>query len=83
MSDAIGARVNGEPPIEAGINIVHMNADMAMDTWRKLSNRRIAAEKTIGYWLWELDTLPSYWRFAYSFYDEISGRRRASRKGHL
>ncbi len=57
--------------LRAQHNIVHMNADTAEQDWRKLRDLRVEAARVIGFWAWELDRLPSYWRYAYSFFDEI------------
>jgi glycosyltransferase involved in cell wall biosynthesis len=32
---------------------------------------QVQAAKTVGFWAWELERLPSYWRHAFSFFDEI------------
>ncbi len=57
--------------IEVEVNIVHFNADTAYSDWRLLRTLRVAAEVTVGFWAWELERLPSYWRNAFTFYDEI------------
>ncbi len=57
--------------IEAGVNIVHTNADTAAEDARVLRQLGVAARKSIGFWAWELEWLPDYWRHAYSYYDEI------------
>ncbi len=60
-----------ETDIEAEVNLVHHNADTAYDDWRFLAARGVRAERTIGWWAWELDRLPRRWLHAFSFYDEI------------
>lgn len=57
--------------IDVQINIVHHNADTAYIDWRMLQTMRVTAKMNIGFWAWELEHLPSYWRYAFSFYDEI------------
>jgi glycosyltransferase involved in cell wall biosynthesis len=57
--------------IEADINLVHTNADTAAEDARVLRHLGVAARKSIGFWAWELEWLPDYWRHAYSYYDEI------------
>jgi glycosyltransferase involved in cell wall biosynthesis len=57
--------------LHVDINIVHHNADTAMEDWIALRHRDISADRTIGYWAWELEHLPRSWHHAFSFYDEI------------
>ncbi|MBV9785102.1 MAG: glycosyltransferase, partial [Acidisphaera sp.] len=58
-------------PVELEANIVHLNADTAYDDWQFLKRQGVASRRSIGYWAWELDSLPRRWLHAYSFYDEI------------
>ena len=69
-------RADGSAPPEGGrvevdVNIVYRNADTAFQDWCFLQRPKIAARRTIGFWMWELERLPSYWRYAFSFYDEL------------
>ncbi len=57
--------------VEVDVNIVHTNADTTVDDARCLQRIGVHATRTIGFWAWELEWLPDYWRHAYSFYDEI------------
>ncbi len=57
--------------IEAGTNIVHTNADTAMGDAVRLRRLGVRAARAIGFWAWELEWLPAYWRHAYNFYDAI------------
>jgi glycosyltransferase involved in cell wall biosynthesis len=57
--------------LRAKFNICHVNADTAVQDWLKLRSLGVIADRAIGYWAWELEWLPSYWRHAFSFYDEI------------
>jgi glycosyltransferase involved in cell wall biosynthesis len=57
--------------VELDVNVVFRNADMAFQDWYFLRRAKIAARKTIGFWMWELERLPAYWRHAFTFYDEI------------
>jgi len=66
-----GAALAAGTEVRARVNIVHMNADTAERDWRKLRRLGVEAQKVIGFWAWELDRLPSYWRHAFSFFDEI------------
>lgn len=57
--------------IEADFNIVHTNADSTAEDSATLRRLGVRAQKSIGFWAWELEWLPDYWRYAHSFYDEI------------
>lgn len=57
--------------VEVEINVVHRNADTAYADWRLLQKLKVSARLNVGFWHWELEHLPSYWRYAFSFYDEI------------
>jgi hypothetical protein len=57
--------------VDAEINIVHANADTAFPDWRRMQQFGLKSRKTIGFWAWELESTPSFWNYAYSFYDEI------------
>ncbi len=57
--------------IEAATNIVHTNADTAMGDAARLRRLGVRAGRAIGFWAWELEWLPAYWRHAYNFYDAI------------
>lgn len=58
-------------PITAGFNILHTNADTAIGDSVAISGMGISADRTIGYWAWELERMPSWWRHAFAYYDEI------------
>jgi glycosyltransferase involved in cell wall biosynthesis len=58
-------------PLDVDVNIVHTNADTAFEDAIALRRLGVRSGKSVGYWAWELEWLPDYWRHAYSFYDEI------------
>ncbi len=58
-------------PVTAGFNIVHTNADTVIADAAAIGAMCISAGRTIGYWAWELERTPSWWRHAYAYYDEI------------
>lgn len=66
-----GTRLAGEVEVQVDLNVVHTNADTSVEDAQLLRRLRMRAAKTIGFWAWELEWLPDYWRHAYSFYDEI------------
>jgi glycosyltransferase involved in cell wall biosynthesis len=57
--------------VDVDVNIVYLNADMAFQDWRFLQRAKVRAGRSIGFWAWELERLPFYWRHAFAFYDEI------------
>ncbi len=57
--------------VEAGTNIVHTNADTAIGDAVRLRRLGVSAGRAIGFWAWELEWLPDYWRHAYNFYDAV------------
>jgi glycosyltransferase involved in cell wall biosynthesis len=57
--------------LRVDVNIVHHNADTAVEDWIALRRRGVSADRTIGFWAWELEHLPQSWLHAYSFFDEI------------
>jgi len=69
--DRNGTELPAGIAIEADANIVYTNPDTAFNDAQMLRRSRIACKRSIGFWAWELEYLPDYWRHAYSFYDEI------------
>ena len=57
--------------LKVGCNVVHLNADTALENWGLLRNMGVDAERTIGCWAWELETLPTRWLSSYSYCDEL------------
>ncbi|MBV9756653.1 MAG: glycosyltransferase [Alphaproteobacteria bacterium] len=57
--------------VELDANVVCLNADTAFRDWRVLQRLNVSAGRSIGFWAWELERLPRYWRHAFSFYDAI------------
>ncbi len=57
--------------VRVQINIVHCNADSALEDFLFLRELGVVADRSIGYWAWELPSLPRWWRHAFAFYDEI------------
>ncbi len=62
--------------VELDANVVYLNAETAFHDWGFLQRTKIGAHRTIGFWAWELERLPAYWRHAFAFYDEILGVHR-------
>ena len=57
--------------VQVEINILHLNADTAYADWRLMQRLRVFAKTSIGFWAWELERLPGFWRHSFSFFDEI------------
>ena len=57
--------------VDVELNIVHLNACTAYADWRLLQRLGVSARTNVGFWAWELERLPGYWRHAFSFFDEI------------
>ena len=66
-----GSALTDVTGIDCEVNVVHLNADTAVDDALRLNKMNVHATRTVGYWAWELEFLPPYWRHAYSFFDEI------------
>ncbi len=66
-----GTMIPAEDSVHLQVNIVLMNADTAVDDWWQLRRRGVTSERSIGFWAWELERLPPWWRHAFSFYDEL------------
>ena len=66
-----GAALDGNVAVQVDVNVMHFNAQTAYHDWRRMRALRVSARRSVGFWAWELERLPSYWRAAFSFYDEI------------
>jgi glycosyltransferase involved in cell wall biosynthesis len=54
------------------VNLFHVNADQSDNTFRDKEVVNSSLNRyNIGYWAWELDTLPEFLHNAFSYYDEI------------
>jgi glycosyltransferase involved in cell wall biosynthesis len=71
VRDVQGSVIDPAVVASASVNIVHLNADTAFDDYQFLRRYGIGNAKLIGYWAWELATLPAQYFRAFSFYDEI------------
>ena len=58
---------------KAAIAIHVLNADTAYVDWVWREAVGAVGEINIGFWAWELETMPADWRYAYAFYDELWG----------
>ena len=53
------------------VSIFHLNADQTQMHLDKLGRQRMKGQYRIGYWAWELETLPAEWDIAFEYVDEI------------
>jgi hypothetical protein len=54
-------------------NLVHMNAETALEDWTWMRAQGVQAGRTIGWWAWELEALPARWLTSFNYYDEVWG----------
>ena len=66
-----GQELHESVRLETDFNIVYTNPDTAAYDAQRLRELRVLAKRVIGFWAWELEWLPDYWRASYSYYDEI------------
>jgi len=71
-------RADGDPlpagtTLQVDRNLVHLNAETAMEDWAWLRKLGVQSARTIGWWAWELEALPAWWMASYSYYDEVWG----------
>ena len=53
------------------ISIFHVNADQTQMYLDRIGRKRLKGQYRIGYWAWELETLPAEWNGAFDYLDEI------------
>jgi glycosyltransferase involved in cell wall biosynthesis len=70
LVDAGGAILAAGVRLTVAVNIIHLNANTAFEDWRFLRHM-VVAERTVSWWAWELERLPTAWRHAFTFADEI------------
>ena len=66
--------------LKVEVNIVHANADTAFENAVLFKRLGVETRKAIGFWHWELEWLPAYWRHSFSFYDEVWASTRFAQK---
>ena len=57
--------------VELGVNVLHTNADTGFEDALILKRLGVRSARNIGFWAWELEWLPDYWRHSFLFYDEV------------
>ena len=63
--------IRSEEPAPDDVLIVALNPDVAIHALSKLGKENLRNRKIIGYWVWELETVPRFWKLAGRFAHEI------------
>ncbi len=63
--------IRSEEPAPDDVLIVALNPDVAIHALAKLGKEKLRNRKIIGYWVWELEIVPNFWRLAGRFAHEI------------
>jgi glycosyltransferase involved in cell wall biosynthesis len=63
--------IRSDEPAPDDVLIVALNPDIAIHALAKLGTEKLANRKVIGYWVWELETAPIFWKLAGRFAHEI------------
>lgn len=58
-------------PDERGVVISHINPPELLRWARDTEGRFLGGRRHIGYWAWELEEVPTDWRAAFDFVDEV------------
>ncbi|MDR7118679.1 glycosyltransferase [Caulobacter sp. BE254] len=60
-----------QPPSGPGTIVVQMNANELVQLVARVGSAPFRGKRCIGYWAWELETVPRAWRHAFRYVDEI------------
>ncbi|OYU78321.1 MAG: hypothetical protein CFE32_02140 [Alphaproteobacteria bacterium PA3] len=63
--------IRSEEPAPDDVLIVALNPDVAIHALAKLGKEKLRNRKVIGYWVWELEVVPRFWKLAGRFVHEI------------
>ena len=63
--------INSEGPEPEDLLIVALNPDIAIHALAKMGREKLRNRKIIGYWVWELEVVPTFWKLAGRFVHEI------------
>jgi glycosyltransferase involved in cell wall biosynthesis len=63
--------IRSEEPAPDDVLIVALNPDVAIHALAKLGKAKLRNRKIIGYWVWELEVVPNFWKLAGRFAHEI------------
>lgn len=63
--------IRSDDPAPDDVLIVALNPDVAIHALAKLGKDKLRNRKVIGYWVWELEVVPRFWKLAGRFAHEI------------
>lgn len=63
--------IRSEEPAPDDVLIVALNPDVAIHALAKMGKEKLRNRKIIGYWVWELEVVPAFWKLAGRFAHEI------------
>jgi glycosyltransferase involved in cell wall biosynthesis len=63
--------IRSDEPAPDDVLIVALNPDVAIHALAKLGREKLRNRKVIGYWVWELEVVPTFWKLAGRFAHEI------------
>lgn len=63
--------IRSEEPAPDDVLIVALNPDVAIHALAKMGKEKLRNRKVIGYWVWELEVVPKFWKLAGRFAHEI------------
>lgn len=63
--------IRSEDLAPSDVLIVVLNPDVAIHALAKLGREKLRNRKVIGYWVWELEVVPRFWKLAGRFAHEI------------
>jgi len=63
--------IRSEEPAPDDVLIVALNPDVAIHALAKLGKEKLRNRKVIGYWVWELEVVPRFWKLAGRWAHEI------------
>jgi hypothetical protein len=59
--------IRSDEPAPDDVLIVALNPDVAIHALAKLGREKLRNRKVIGYWVWELEVVPTFWKLAGQF----------------
>jgi glycosyltransferase involved in cell wall biosynthesis len=63
--------IRSDEPAPDDVLIVALNPDVAIHALAKMGREKLRNRKVIGYWVWELEVVPTFWKLAGRFAHEI------------
>ena len=69
--DAVDLPPNSPQPSKGAMNLLHVNAANVQRTYRLLKPPFFRGKINVGFWSWEMPTLPTRWYGTFRLFDEI------------